>query len=101
MAAAGVVGLHYCAGPGTSPRLVQLIGNEPAWQASDLHELTGSLMALTVAAGKTAWPMPIQLAARELVSLDGFIEHYRAGVHAEMKNRSIEDVWLSEMDDLL
>lgn len=101
VAAAGVVGLHYCAGPGTSPRLVQLIGNEPAWQASDLHKLTGALMALTVAVGKTAWPMPIQLAARELASLDGFIEHYRAGVHAEMKNRSIEDIWLSEMDDLL
>ena len=101
VAAAGVVGLHYCAGPGTSPRLVQLIGNEPAWQAPDLHKLTGALMALTVAAGKTAWPMPIQLAARELASLDGFIEHYRAGVHAEMKNRSIEDIWLSEMDDLL
>ena len=45
--------------------------------------------------------MPIQLAARELASLEGFIEHYRAGVHAEMKQRSIEDVWLSDMDDLL
>jgi len=97
----GVVGLHYCAGPGTPPRLVQMIGDEPAWAASDLDDLTGRLMALTVAGGKGAWPMPVQLAARELASLDGFIEHYRAGVHGEMKKRSIEDVWLSELDDLI
>lgn len=101
VATAGVVGLHYCAGPGTLPRLVQLIGDAPAWRCTDLDELTGRLMALTVAGGKLAWPIPIQLAARELASLDGFIEHYRAGVHAEMKQRSIEDVWLSDLDDLL
>jgi hypothetical protein len=80
---------------------VQLIGDAPAWHCADLDALTGRLMALTVAGGKQAWPMPIQLAARELASLDGFIEHYRAGVHAEMKKRSIEDVWLSDMDDWL
>ena len=93
--------MHYCAGPGTPPRLVQMIGDEPAWTASDLDELTGRLMALTVAGGKGAWPMPVQLAARELTSLDGFIEHYRSGVHGEMKKRSIEDIWLSELDDLI
>jgi hypothetical protein len=101
VAAAGVVGLHYCAGLGTPPRLVQLIGDAPAWRCTDLDELTSRLMALTVAGGKQVWPMPIQLAARELASLDGFIEHYRTGVHAEMKQCSIEDVWLSDMDDLL
>jgi hypothetical protein len=101
VAAAGVIGLHYCAGPGTPPRLVQLIGDEPAWRCADLDQLCGKLMALTVTAGRKAWPMPIQLAARELASLDGFIEHYRAGVHGVMKNKSIEDVWLSEIDDLL
>ena len=58
-------------------------------------------MALTVTGGRQAWPMPILLAARELTALEGFIEHYRAGVHGEMKNKSIEDVWLSEIDDLL
>ena len=101
VAGSGVVGLHYCAGPGTPPRLVQVIGDEPAWTASDLDELTGRLMALTVSGGKGAWPMPVQLAARQLATLDGFIEHYRAGVHGEMKKRSIEDVWLSELDGLL
>ena len=99
VAAAGVVRLHYCAGPGTSTRLAQLIGDAPAWRCTDLDELAGRLMALTVASGKQAWPMPIQLARRELASLDRFIDHYRAGVHAEMKQRSIEDVWLSDMDD--
>lgn len=101
VASAGVIGLHYCAGPGTPPRLVQLIGDEPAWGCADLDDLCGQLMALTVTGGRNAWPMPIQLAARELSSLDGFIEHYRAGVHSEMKNKSIENVWLSEIDDLL
>jgi hypothetical protein len=101
VAGGGVVGLHYCAGPGTPPRLLQLIGDEPGWTTTNLNELTGRLMALTVAGGKAAWPMPVQLAARELASLDGFIEHYRAGVHGEMKKRSIEDVWLSELDDLI
>lgn len=101
VAGGGVVGLHYCAGPGTQPKLLQLIGDEPGWRASDLDELTGRLMALTVTGGKQAWPMPVQLAARELGSLDNFIEHYRAGVHGEMKKRSIEDVWLSDLDDLV
>ncbi len=101
VAGGGVVGLHYCAGPGTQPKLLQLIGDEPGWRAADLDELTGRLMALTVTGGKRAWPMPVQLAARELGSLDGFIEHYRAGVHGEMKKRSIEDVWLSDLDDLV
>lgn len=101
VASGGVIGMHYCAGPGTPPRLVQLIGDEPAWGCGDLDELCGQLMALTVTGGRQAWPIPIQLAARELQSLDGFIEHYRAGVHGEMKNKSIEDVWLSEIDDLL
>ena len=101
VALAGVIGLHYCAGPGTPSRLVQLIGDEPDWGCSDLDELIGQLMALTVTGGRQAWPMPILLAARELTALEGFIEHYRAGVHGEMKNKSIEDVWLSEIDDLL
>lgn len=101
VAGGGVVGLHYCAGPGTPPRLLQIIGDEPGWRGADLDELTGRLMALTVAGGKQAWPMPVQLAMRELASLDGFIEHYKAGIHGEMKKRNIEDVWLSELDDLL
>ena len=58
VAAAGVVGLHYCAGPGTPPRLVQVIGDEPGWRAADLDELTGKLTALTVTGGNQAWPMP-------------------------------------------
>jgi hypothetical protein len=101
VAGGGVIGLHYCAGPGTQPKLLQILGDDPGWQPCDLDELTGRLMALTVTGGKQAWPMPLQLAARELASLDGFIEHYRAGVHSEMKKRSIEDVWLSELDDLI
>jgi hypothetical protein len=101
VAAEGVIGLHYCAGPGISPRLIELIGDEPGWQPADLDRLVGTLTALTVAGGDQAWPIPVQLAARELAGLERFIIHYRAGVHAEMKKRSIEDVWLSEIDDLL
>jgi hypothetical protein len=101
VAASGVVGLHYRANPGSSPRLVQLIGDEPAWHSSDLDDLTGRLMALTVAGGKQAWPIPVQLAARELTSLDRFLLHYRSGIHSEMQKKNIENVWLSEIDDLI
>jgi hypothetical protein len=101
VAAEGVIGLHYCAGPGTTPRLIELIGDEPGWRAADLDRFVGMLAALTVAGGEQAWPIPLQLAVRELAGLERFIIHYRAGVHAEMKKRSIEDVWLSEIDDLL
>jgi hypothetical protein len=57
-------------------------------------------MALTVVGGQHAFPLPIQLAVKELMALDGFLDHYRAGVHEEMKRKSIENIWLSEMDDL-
>ncbi|MDH3602232.1 MAG: hypothetical protein OEU26_21680, partial [Candidatus Tectomicrobia bacterium] len=97
----GVIGLHYCAGPGTAPRLLQLVGDEPEWTVGDFDDLVGQLMALTIVGGQRAWPLPIQLAAQELAALPVFIEHYRAGVHTEMKQRNIEDVWLSEMDELL
>ena len=96
----GVIGLHYCAGPGTVPRLVQLVGDEPEWTVAAFDDFVGRLMALTVVGGRQAWPLPMQLADQELAALSAFIEHYRAGVHAEMKQKNIEDVWLSEMDDL-
>lgn len=98
--AQGVIGLHYTAGPGTPARLLQLVGNEPGWQVSDLDRLVGAVMALTVVAGKQAWPLPIQLADRELNSLDGFLKHYQHCLHEEMKSKQIEDVWLSELDEL-
>lgn len=97
----GVIGLHYCAGPGTPPRMLQLVGDEPAWQVSDFDDLVGKLMALTVIGGQKAWPLPVQLASQELGALPQFIEHYRSAVHAEMKSKNIEDVWLSQMDDLI
>lgn len=97
----GVVGLHYCAGPGTPPRMLQLVGDEPAWRVIDFDDVVGKLMALTVIGGSKAWPLPLQLAAQELTAIPQFIEHYRSAVHAEMKSKNIEDVWLSQMDDLI
>ena len=98
--ASGVVGLHYAAAPGTPPRLIQILGDEPEWQSADLDRLTGTLMALTVVGGRHAWPLPVQLADRELRALDNFLEHYRHCVHEEMRSKQIEDVWLSELDEL-
>ncbi|HVA48996.1 MAG TPA: hypothetical protein VNH11_21720 [Pirellulales bacterium] len=98
--AAGVIGLHYAAGPGTPARLLELVGDEPGWKAADLDRLVGAVMALTVVAGRQAWPLPVQLAERELNALDGFLKHYRHCLHEEMKSKEIEDVWLSELDEL-
>ncbi|HUY34896.1 MAG TPA: hypothetical protein VMV69_19270 [Pirellulales bacterium] len=96
----GATGLHYCGSIGTPPRMIQVIGDEPGWQPADFDKLAGTLMALTVAGGSNALPMALQLATAQLEALKPFLEHYASGVRREMKSKQIEDVWLSEMDEL-
>jgi hypothetical protein len=42
----GVVGLHFRAGQTTEPRLMQLVGDAPAWTAEAIDEIVGLTMAL-------------------------------------------------------
>jgi hypothetical protein len=95
----GVLGVHYRANQNAGPRLLQLIGDAPGWDASGIDLITGHVMALTATGGEKALPFPIQLAQRELKALDHFLESYRRGIAQEMRSRRIEDAWLEELDE--
>ena len=95
----GVLGVHYRANQNAGPRLLQLIGDAPGWDAAGMDLITGNVMALTTTGGEKALPLPIQLAQRELRALEHFLENYRRGIAQEMRSRRIEDTWLEELDD--
>lgn len=94
----GVIGLHFRAGQTTQPRLMQLIGDAPAWTASAIDEIVGLTMALTAVGGAASAPLPVQLAERELNALGPFLEHYSRSVAGELKRRELEGIWLSDWD---
>ncbi len=94
----GVIGLHFRAGQTTQPRLMQLIGDAPAWTASAIDEVVGLTMALTAVGGAASAPLPVQLAERELNALGPFLEHYSRSVAGELKRRELESIWLSDWD---
>lgn len=94
----GVIGLHFRAGQTTEPRLLQLVGDAPAWTSAAIDEVVGLTMALTAVGGVAATPLPVQLAERELTALGPFLEHYSRSVAGELKRREIESVWLSDFD---
>jgi hypothetical protein len=95
----GVLGVHYRANQSAGPRLLQLIGDAPGWDAAGMDLITGNVMALTTTGGEKALPFPIQLAQRELRALEHFLENYRRGIAQEMRSRRIEDAWMEELDD--
>jgi hypothetical protein len=94
----GIIGLHFRAGQTTQPRLMQLIGDAPAWIASAIDEVVGLTMALTAVGGAASAPLPVQLAERELIALGPFLEHYSRSVAGELKRRELESIWLSDWD---
>lgn len=95
----GVLGVHYRASQNAGPRLLQLIGDAPGWDAIGIDVITGGVMALTATGGEKALPFPIQLAQRELNALKQFLENYSRGIAQEMRSRRIEDAWLEELDE--
>lgn len=97
----GVVGLHFRAAQNIAPRLVQLIGDAPDWTAKLLDRVCGQVMALMVVGGQDAMPLPIQLAAPEQKTLDNFLDFYSRSVVASLKQREIENIWLSGLDEEL
>jgi hypothetical protein len=94
----GVIGLHFRAGQTTEPRLMQLIGDAPAWTRAAIDEVVGLTMALTAVGGARSAPLPVQLAERELNALGPFLEHYSRSVAGELKGRELESIWLSDWD---
>ncbi|WP_175916078.1 hypothetical protein [Burkholderia sp. BCC1638] len=94
----GVIGLHFRAGQTTEPRLMQLVGDAPAWTSTAIDEIVGMTMALTAVGGTLSAPLPVQLAERELNALGPFLEHYSRSVAGELKRRELESIWLSDWD---
>ncbi|WP_321879834.1 hypothetical protein [Paraburkholderia bannensis] len=94
----GVIGLHFRAGQTTEPRLMQLVGDAPAWTSTAIDEVVGLTMALTAVGGALSAPLPVQLAERELNALGPFLEHYSRSVAGELKRRELESIWLSDWD---
>ena len=94
----GVIGLHFRAGQMTQPRLLQLIGDAPAWTSAAIDEVVGLTMALTAVGGAASAPLPVQLAERELQAVGPFLEHYSRSVAGELKRRNLESIWLSDWD---
>jgi hypothetical protein len=94
----GVVGFHYRSGVRADPLLVQLLGTDAHWTKPHLNELAGVLIAATVQRDKYAVPVPFQLAAQQLHGLSNFLKQYCLTMRQELKNREIEDSWLSDLE---
>ena len=93
----GVVGFHYRSGVRADPLLVQLLGNDASWTRPQLNELAGVLISATVQKEGYAVPVPFQLADQQLHGLSLFLKQYCATMKQELKNREIEDSWLSDL----
>ena len=94
----GIVGFHYRSGVRADPLLVQLLGNDAHWTKQHLNELAGILIAATVQQKGYAVPVPFQLAHNQLHSLKTFLQQYCVAMKNELKNREIEDSWLSDLE---
>lgn len=93
----GVVGFHYRSAVRAEPLLVQLLGNDATWTRQHLNELAGLLIASTVQKDGYAVPVPFQLADQQLHALSNFLKQYTITMKQELKNREIEDSWLSDL----
>ncbi len=94
----GVIGFHYRSTVRAEPLLVQLLGNDVNWTKPQLNELAGILIAATVQRDKYAVPVPFQLAHHSLHSLSNFLDQYCLTMRQELKNREIEDSWLTDLE---
>jgi hypothetical protein len=100
LAQMGVLGFHFKAAQNNTPLLLQLLGDEPRWTRRDLDRVAGETMAITALGGAKAIPLPIQLAAHEQRALDQFIEYYARSVKDQIRRKEVEDLWLSDMDEI-
>lgn len=100
LASEGVVGLHFKAAEGTSPRFAQMLGPPEAWTPSAVDRIAGLLVALSAVGGREAMPLPILLAERELRPLEAFLKHYALSVRGHLRSRRLEQGWLDGLDEL-
>jgi hypothetical protein len=94
----GVLGLHFRAGPGTAPHLLQLVGDEPNWQRAQLDRLAGLVTALTVVGGQRAYPLPVHLAAMEQEGMGRFLGVFTDQVRSRIARREDEEAWLAGLE---
>jgi len=96
----GVYGFHFKAAQGTRPLLAQVVGPAEGWPTEAFDRLAAWLMALTALGGKKAVPLPVYLSDRELSRpLDVFLQNYAREVYGYLRNRKLEQQWLSDFDD--
>jgi hypothetical protein len=95
----GLVGLHFRAAQNTGPLLMQLVGNAPEWTAPLIDRVCSQVMALMVVGGQDAMPLPIQLAASEQKILNKFLQIYSQNIKGALKERKVEELWLSSLDE--
>jgi hypothetical protein len=94
----GIVGFHYRSSVLADPLLLQLLGTDAHWTKQRLNDLTGILIAATVQRDRYAVPVPFQLAEQKLQGLSHFLKQYCLTMRQELKNREIEDSWLSDLE---
>ena len=63
-----------------------------------IDELTAVFIASTVQQKDYAVPVPFQLAEQQLKSLNNFLDQYCLTMRQELKNREIEESWLSDLE---
>jgi hypothetical protein len=94
----GVIGFHYRSSVRADPLLVQLLGGDATWTRQHLNDLAGVLIAATVQKEGYAVPVPFQLADQQLRCLANFLKQYCLTMRQELKNREVENSWLSDLE---
>jgi hypothetical protein len=100
VAARGVLGMHFRAGSGSTPHLLQVVGDEPHWQRTGLDRLAGLAAALTVVGGQGAYPLPVQLAGSLQEQMGRFLDVFARGVRERIAKRVDENAYLTGLDEL-
>lgn len=100
LAAQGVVGFHYKGAQGTSARLAHALGPPERLSASALDRIAGVLMSLSAVGGERAEPLPLMLAERELKPLEPFLQNYAMEIRQHLRNRTLEQEWLTNLEEL-
>jgi hypothetical protein len=100
VAGRGVLGMHFRAGSGSTPHLLQVVGDEPDWQRAALDRLAGLATALTVVGGQRAYPLPVHLAGSLQEQMGRFLDVFARGVRERIAKRVDENAYLTGLDEL-
>ena len=95
----GLIGFHFRSARSGQIKMVQLAGDEPDWQSTDLDLVASRLMVLDMQNKGNAMPLPQLLGYQQLGILPKFAKFYRQGLHGALKNNDIEAGWLAGLDE--